>query len=241
MKIVLFIAIFILLSGCHGVDKMIDSNALVVKKKSNGFATKIDRFDTDLQAVKTIQDRNKVVDDLLNASDMECSSYQYNLNQPQDDTQTDSVYTYLFKKVGQYIGFDIAKDAIEAVSAMSDSTLQKSNQDRYTQALKPNIIKAIEIARKKYKKTIQKHKQLDLQHYSIKDVKEDLKAYDKRCSTYYGLLEITNALQKQQEVSNKEIKSIDVEGVKKTIKEVTKEVTKKENIDQNCSIIKEMK
>ncbi len=234
MKIVLFISIFILLSGCHSVDQMIDTNSLVPQKTSREFATKLDRFALDLQAVKTIQDRNKVIDELVNASDMECSAYQYNLNQT-DDTQTDTVYTYLFKKVGQYIGLDIAKDAIEAVSAMSDSTLQKRNQDKYTQALKPNIIKAIEIARKKYKQTIQKHKKLDLQHYSIEDVKEDLKAYDKRCSTYYGLLEITNALQKQ-EVSTTEKKSIDVESVKQTIKEVTKEVSKRENTDQNSSV-----
>jgi len=81
----------------------------------------------------------------------------------------------------------------------------------------------VQIARKKYLQKIQQHKELDLETYPISKVREDLKAYDKRCSTYYGLIEITNALEKQDE----EAKSIDINEVKSKIKEVTKEVQKK--------------
>jgi hypothetical protein len=225
MKIVLFLLLVVLLTGCLRVDQVIDTSALVTQKKDKNFHTDLQRFEDEFNSVKTKEQRNKLTDQLITASNMECNAYQYKTT-AESEEGTNGVYTYMFKTVGKYIGLDIAKDAIDAVSAISDMGT-KSNQDKYTQALKPNIIKAVQIARKKYLQKIQEHKQLDLQEYSISKVKEDLEAYDKRCSTYYGLMEITNALEKQQDQSNKEIKSININEVKSKITEVTKEVQKK--------------
>jgi len=223
MKIVLFLPLVVLLTGCLRVDQVIDTtSALTVpKKEDKNFHTDLQRFEDELNSVKTKEQRNKLTDQLITASNMEVNAYLYKTtNKPEEETN--GVYTYMFKTVGKYIGLDIAKDAIDAVSAISDMGT-KSNQDKYTQALKPNIIKAVQIARKKYLQKIQEHKQLDLQEYSISKVKEDLEAYDKRCSTYYGLMEITNALEKQDE----EAKNININEVKWKIKEVTKEMHKK--------------
>lgn len=221
MKIILFLPLIILLVGCVDVNQVIDTRALVPEKKDTSFHTDLQRFEDELNSIKTKEQRNKLIDQLITASNMECSAYQYKTtNEPEE---TSGVYATMFKTIGTYIGLDIAKDAIDAVSALSDLGETKSNQDKYTQALKPNIIKAVQIARKKYLQKIQQHKELDLQGYPISKVKEDLEAYDKRCSTYYGLMEITNALEKQDE----EAKSININEVKSKIKEVTKEVQKK--------------
>ena len=109
------------------------------------------------------------------------------------------------------------------LSKMLEKASKFCEDEKYTQALKPNIIKAVQIARKKQLQKIQQHENLDLQTYPISKVREDLKSYDKKCSTYYGLMEITNALEKQDE----EAKSIDISEVESKIKEVTKEVQKK--------------
>ncbi len=233
MKIVLFLPLLILLFGCQGLEQMVDTTALVPKTQEKSFHTKVQRFEDELGSVKTKEERNKLVDALINASDMECSTYQYTMTQESEE-KTDTIYTYMFKKVGQYIGWDIAKDAIDAVSTMTDADVKANNREKYTQALKPNIIKAVQIARKKYLHEIEQHKLLDLQAYSIIDVKKDLDNYDKRCSTYYGLLEITNALQKQEQSAN-QTKSIDVDAVKDKIKEVTKEVKQEKKCDVNLS------
>ncbi len=226
MKIILFLPLVMILAGCMRVDQVIDTAALVPEKKDKSFHTDLQRFGDELNSIKTKEQRNRLIDQLVTASNMECNAYQYKTTSESEE-ETDGVYTYMFKTVGKYIGWDIAKDAIDAVSALSDIGEQKSAQDKYTQALKPNIIKAVQIARKKYLQKIEKHKQLNLQEYPISKVKEHLKAYDKRCSTYYGLMEITNALEKQQDQSDEELKSIDINEVKSKIKEVTKEVQKK--------------
>ncbi len=220
MKIVLFLPLIILLVGCVNVNQVIDTTALVPEKKDTSFHTDLQRFEDELNSIKTKEQRNKMIDQLITASNMECNAYQYKTTNEEEETS--GVYAYMFKTVGKYIGLDIAKDAIDAVSAISDMG-QKSNQDKYTEALKPNIIKAVQIARKKQLQKFQQHKELDLQTYPISKVKEDLEAYDKRCSTYYGLMEITNALERQDEVA----KSIDINEVKSKIKKVTKEVGKK--------------
>ena len=231
MKTILFLSLFILLFGCNDVQQMVNTSALTQNSQDKSFHTKIQRFEEELRSVKTKEERNKVVDALVNASDMECSTYQYNMSQESEE-KTNTIYTYLFKKAGQYIGWDIAKDAIAAVSSMTDAGTEANNKEKYTQALKPNIIKAVQIARKKYLHKIEQHKQLDLQAYSVNDVKKDLENYDKRCSTYYGLLEITNALQKQEQ-SAAQTKNIDVDAVKNKIKEVTQEVKQEKNVDVN--------
>lgn len=219
MKIVLFIPLIVLLFGCHEIDQMVETAALTQTKKETSFHTNLQRFEEEFKNIKDKEERNKLIDQLITASNMECNTYQYNMTQ-EDESKTDGVYTYMFKTVGKYIGWDIAKDAIDAVSALSDAGQEKSNQEKYTQALKPNIIKAIQISRKKYLQKILEHKKLDMQAYPLSKVKEDLNNYDKRCSTYYGLMEITNALEKQ----NDEARSINVDEVKTKIKEVTQEV-----------------
>jgi hypothetical protein len=221
MKIVLFIPLVVLFFGCHEINQMVETTTALsqTKKEEKSFHTNLQRFEEEFQNIKNKEDRNKLIDQLITASNMECNAYQYNMTQ-EDESKTDSVYTYMFKTVGKYIGWDIAKDAIDAVSALSDAGQERSNQEKYTQALKPNIIKAIQISRKKYLQKILEHKKLDLQAYPPSKVKEDLHNYDKRCSTYYGLMEITNALEKQ----NDEASSINVDEVKTKIKEVTEEV-----------------
>ena len=239
MKIVLFLPLLILLAGCYGVRDSVVTEPLVAQEVDNGFHTDMSHFLSEFSQVKTQQQRNKLIEELVTASNMECSAYQYQeTNQPPED---DSGYMAMFKIVGKYIGWDIAKDAMSAVSLLSDSATQKSNQDKYAQALKPNIIKGIQIARVKYLKKIERSKSLVLKSYSLEDVKKDIQNYDKRCSSYYGLMEITRALQNQEDASKEEAKIIDVEEVKVKIKEVTKAViAKKVWKDTNCTISGEL-
>jgi hypothetical protein len=241
MKIVLFLPIYLLLVGCYGVRDSVVTNPLVsqVQEADRGFHTDMSHFLSEFSQVKTKKQRNRLIEELVTASDMECSAYQY--RQTDKVPEDDSGYMAMFKIVGKYIGWDIAKDAISAVSLLSDSATKKSNQDKYAQALKPNIIKAVQIARQKYLKKIAHSKTLSIKQYGLEDVKEDIQNYDKRCSTYYGLMEITRALQNQEDVAKEEAKIIDVDEVKVKIKEVTKAVVaKKVWKDTNCTISQEL-
>ncbi|HIP59530.1 MAG TPA: hypothetical protein EYH01_03780 [Campylobacterales bacterium] len=117
MKIILFLPLIMLLVGCVNVNQVIDTTALVPEKKDTSFHTDLQRFEDELNSIKTKEQRNKVIDQLITASNMECSAHQYKTTNESEE-ETSGVYAYMFKSVGKYIGLDIAKDAIDAVSAL---------------------------------------------------------------------------------------------------------------------------
>jgi hypothetical protein len=231
MKIVLLLSLVLLYSGCYEVPNLIETSSLDVQKEDKNFHTDLGRFDEEFKTASTKEQRNQLIDELVTASNMECNSFLYKADsQPKEEVG--SVYTSMFKIVGKYIGLDIAKDAIDAVSAVSEMGKKQNNQDKYAQALKPNIIKAVQISRKKYLQTIYSSKALDLEKYPLQKVKEDLDNYDKHCSTYYGLLEINKALERQN-TPTQEVSIIDIDEVKTKIKKVTKEVVANKTCEVN--------
>ena len=124
MKIVLYLPLFMLLAGCYGVRDSVVSTPLVVEETQSGFHTDMSHFLREFSQVKSKETRNKLIDELVTASNMECSAYQYRETNPV--AEDDSGYMAMFNIVGKYIGLDIAKDAISAVSMLSDSSTKKS-------------------------------------------------------------------------------------------------------------------
>ncbi|GEM_PF-5474167 len=228
MKIILFLFFLALFMGCsreniQTLQSLSQTTNLSNQNDANTFHTDISHFQSTLRNVKNEEARNRLMDEILSASDMECSAYVYGALQKVDE-QNEDAYTKMFRLVGKYIGLDIAKDAVEAVSDLSNPN-ERANVEKYNQALKPNIIKAIELARKKYKKEIIAKHKLPLSRYDSEQFLSDLTQYDKRCSTYYGLLEITKALEKAQDADTPpKTDAIDVHEVSRKIKEVTWQV-----------------
>ena len=205
-----------MMTACVETQQLLDTS--ISEKSDDEFRTNLKRYKGAFKQVQTRQERDSIIEELLTASDMQCNAYQYK----DDEEETDSIYTSMFNIAGKYIGLDVAKDAIEAVSMIADSRQKKSNQDKYAQALKPNIIRAVQISREKYLQKIKDKQQESLKKYGIFDFQKDLEAYDKRCSTYYGLIEINKALKMSMQAPTKESKRIKVEEVKEKIKAVTK-------------------
>jgi len=235
IKITMFALVSGLFLGCVAPMGLVDIKPAPDDGK---FHTDFSHYQGAFKMPRTKQERDALISELISASNMQCNAYQYKSSQESED-ETNSGYVTMFKIVGKYIGLDIANDAIDAVSVISDMGQKKSNRDKYAQALKPNIIKGIELSRKKYLQEIKKHQKEDLKSYSILDFQEDLKAYDKRCATYYGLMEINKALEMSQTLPSEESKIIKVEEVKKKIAAVTKEVRvwkiNKEVFENNAS------
>ncbi len=224
-----------LLLGCAETMNLVDTKEAV---DDGSFHTDLTHYKGAFKTPRTKEQRDALISELITASNMQCNAYQYQPSKEKEE-QTSSGYVTMFKIVGKYIGLDIANDAIDAVSAISDMGQKKSNRDKYAAALKPNIIKGVEVARKKYLAKIKTRQAKGLQSYSILDFQEDLKAYDKRCSTYYGLMEINKALEASLSMPSTKKSNIKVDEIKEKIKAVTKEVRvwkiNKEVLDSNCS------
>ena len=210
-----------MMTACVETQHLLEP-ARTVEKNDDEFRTNLKRYKGAFKQVQTKQDRDNIIEELLTASDMQCNAYQY--KEEDEEEETDGIYTSIFNIAGKYIGLDIAKDAIEAVSTIADMQQKKSNQDKYAQALKPNIIMAVQVSREKYLQKIKAKQQQGLKQYGIFEFEKDLEAYDKRCSTYYGLIEINKALKMSMQAPTKESQRIKVEEVKEKIKAVTKEI-----------------
>ena len=212
-------AMLVAFSGCVKTSMLVESET--AQKSDDEFSTNLKRYKGAFKQVETRVERDSVIEELLTASDMQCNAFQYKAD---EEEETDGIYTSIFNIAGKYIGLDIAKDAIEAVSTIADMQQKKSNQDKYAQALKPNIIMAVQVSREKYLQKIKAKQQQGLKQYGIFEFEKDLEAYDKRCSTYYGLIEINKALKMSMQAPTKESQRIKVEEVKEKIKAVTKEI-----------------
>jgi hypothetical protein len=196
-------------------------------KNDKNFHTDLLRFQSNIKNADSKDKRNNLIKEIIEASNMECNAYQYSLlNEKPKENSTTSLYTSLFKSISSYIGLDIAHEAISAISSMQNIPKSQNIQEKYQKALTPNILKAIEISRAKYSKKIQKNMKDDIKKYPIRQALYDLDNYDKHCSAYYGMIEITNALNKQQTTPQSK-NQINPQEIKSKITQITKEVTKK--------------
>ncbi len=79
MKIILFLPLIMLFIGCMRVDQVIDTTTALTtqKKEDKNFHTDLQRFESEFNSIKTKEQRDRLIEQLITASNMECNSYLY--------------------------------------------------------------------------------------------------------------------------------------------------------------------
>ena len=208
----------------------------------SGFSTNRNSFLTPLLDAKSSKkERNSFLDEFILQSDMQCQRYLGNYQNRTQKVTTSvekSLYMSIFDTVSLIFGVKYITDTAKEVFINNTNTNTPENQSMYQNALTPEIMRGVEIARLRYATAMKKRKNEPLKSYSISDVQNDMRKYDKQCSNEYGLMEINKALrQAQNQIMRRPTVApkIDPIEIKKKVEVATKKVkeeTKKKEIKE---------
>ncbi|UAA38330.1 hypothetical protein KIH87_16830 [Paraneptunicella aestuarii] len=212
MKKILIILMLVGLYGCSSVSGLYEADPLF-KQQSD-----LLEADTDIVDVKKLQQRvnavsdeksrNALLEDLLTISDRSCARHQASIMAGLNtwNVSTGSL-SNLLSAVGTVVGGESAKAALAAGATFTNSTRSLVNEEVYAKALGTTIVRATVSAREKQFAVISKGMSSSMDDYSVQSGLRDVYNYQNRCSFYYGLLEITKALD-QRKRSKSEIEDL---------------------------------
>ena len=236
-------------TGC--VSTLGEGNALSPDENpnQNRFSTNRYAFLTSpLNANSIKSDRDSFMDEFIAQSDMQCQHYLGNTQHRVQKITTraeQTLYMSIFDTVSLLFGVKYITDTAKEVFINNTNTNTPENQSMYQNALTPEIIRGVEIARLRYANAMRARKGEKLESYSIASFENDMIKYDKQCSNVFGLMEINKALrQAQQQMIRSGVAKpkIDPIEIKKKVEVATKKVkkdTKKK--EQKKKDIKEQK
>jgi hypothetical protein len=177
-----------LVSGEHGYENRFNTNQYAFLTPS-------------LDRTSTQEERNSFLEEFISQSNMQCRHY---LGNPQHRTQSitssaeQTLYMSIFDTVSMLFGVKYITDVAKGVFLSNTTTNTPENQSMYQNALGPEIIRGVEIARLRYANIMRAKKKESLERYSIEHLQRDMAKYDKQCSNEFGLIEINNALRQAQ-------------------------------------------
>jgi len=195
------------------------------------FKTNQAHFMHSLKDTSSLEERNQFLEEFVFQSNIQCQNYLNNpLKKPETDQSQTSLYMNLFDSVASVFGISLVTNTAKAVFLENNVESQKE-KEAFANALSPEIRKGVELGRSRYANTIAEKKKLDLEKYSIQEVKTDLLTYDKQCNDSYGLIEINRALKEMHNAVNRPpsiaTPSINPNAVKDKVIAANKEVEEK--------------
>ena len=202
------------------------------------FQTNLDNFiNSPFHQEVTKEERDAFIKEFLFQSNMQCQHHltQTPLSQ-KENLDEQNLYLTIFDTVSTIFGVSHLTES--AKRALIPNTQESDGyQQKYQDALTPEILKGVEIGRIRYAKEVLKRATKPLDKYPMEMVKKDMRTYDRQCNREYGLIEINRALmslkqnlQTPQESIVPQPKQVKIDPivVKKKVEEVTKEVERKE-------------
>ena len=206
--------------------------------KSSEFQTNLDNFiNSPFHQEVTKEERDAFIKEFLFQSNMQCQHHLTQTPHAQQEKQDEeSLYLTIFDTVSMIFGVSHLTESAKR-ALLSNTQESDGYQQKYQDALAPEILKGVEIGRVRYAKEILKRATKPLEKYPMKRVKKDMRTYDRQCNREYGLIEINRALMSlkqnlqtpQESIAPQPKQSkIDPIVVKKKVEEVTKEVERKE-------------
>jgi len=235
MKSLLLLTTAIVLTGCVSTGLQLNGLNNLDESKSLRFSTNESKFINRLDSKSTKESRNQYIDEFILKSDVQCQQYLHNpkIDKKTDDAQS-TLYMNIAHTVSSLMGLGYITQTAEAIF-LNDDTSNKEAQEAYENALSPEIIRGVEIVRERYAFKIKKKKNYPISKYNSNQVTKDISLYDQQCDKEYGLIEINRALKEMQEqmrnptysAKTAPTKKINIESVKKKVKDVSKEVKEK--------------
>jgi hypothetical protein len=231
-------------TGCvTDMPNMFGSNLNQTNNKSISFRTNQVHFMSSLKDKANVPQRNDYLEEFLLKSDIQCQNY---LNSPlkkvEVDTSKDSLYMSIFDGVSSLFGMSLVTSTAKAVF-LNDDGESLEEKKAYANALSPEIRKGVEIGRSRFAKAMIAKKSLNLQAYSVNNLREDTLKYDKQCDDAYGLIEINRALKKMQSTMyaqptpTSSTLSINPRVIKDKVEAISKEVVEKKIKKEKTKVV----
>ena len=218
MKYIILVSVCIFSTACSIIPDSYQANVLFNQGSDllDNSDKKIDVVDQKaledrVSAVNNYLTRNQLIDELLSISDRSCSRHHALImaNANSWNVSTGTLSTFL-SVVGTVTGGETTKAALSAGAAFTNSTRSLVNEEIYAQAIGSTIVRASMSAREKQLAEIEVGmREQDIQVYSIQQGLRDVYNYHDRCSFYYGILEITQAIENRKRTSSEIVNSLD--------------------------------
>jgi hypothetical protein len=216
--LLLTMSISIVLTGCksggglHKTDSMFQMDSKLLVEKNNRvdmvkLRTKIvDISDTANEATKQLK-RNSLLNELMMISNEQCNIHKGSIfrNQATWNIAIDTVSNVL-SVLGTVANGEAIKANLAAGAAFVGSTKNLVSQEIYMKQLSQTVIMALDNARAVYGEKISLGMGKPYIEYPVYAALTDIQEYHRRCSFYYGLVEISKALSNKKPTT-KEITS----------------------------------
>lgn len=240
----LVLLIVCVISGCSSLAGYYEADPLFKQQsdllKDDEDIVDVSKLQTRVTVATTPELRNALIQDLLTISDRSCARHQASIIAGLNtwNVATGSV-SNLLSAVGTVAGGESAKAALSAGASFTNSSRSLVNEEVYAKAIGTTIVRATMVAREKQAAVISKGMQSSLSEYPVKEGLRDVYNYQNKCSFYYGLVEITKAIDQRQrsrpeildlmsllkqQIVDLESKGIDTAGIKDRLTELALEL-----------------
>lgn len=219
-KLILQIYLIFLISGCslvpnyYEADPIFKQQSNLLKDDDDGYVIQVDseKLKNRADEANDYLLRNQLLEELLTISDRSCSRHHAtiiaNVNTWNIATGTTST---LLSAIATVTGGATTKAALSAGAALTNSTQSLVNEEIYAQAIGPTIVRSTISSRQKKLAEIEEGmREKDLGVYSVQHGLRDIYNYHSRCSFYYGLLEITQAIDERRRSRSEIMNALDL-------------------------------
>lgn len=196
-----------LLSGCSTIGGQYEADP-IMKQQTDLLETGKDIVDTAKLSARIANatnqsSRNVLIGELVTISDRVCSQHQASIiaNANTWNVATGTA-TNLLSALGTVIGGETTKAALAAGAAFSSSSRSLVNEEVYVESVGTTIVRAISVAREKYYSKLKNGMSKSVADYSVTESLRDVQEYHRRCSFYYGLLEISKSLEQRKKTKH---------------------------------------
>lgn len=203
MKLIFITVAISLLAGCSSIAGFYEADPLFKQQsdllKNDEDIVDVNKLQTRVTAATTVDLRNSLIEDLLTISDRSCARHQASIIAGLNTWNvTTGTLSSLLSAVGTVVGGESTKAALSAGASFTNSTRSLVNEEVYAKAIGTTIVRATMAAREKQLAEISSGTKKTLTEYPVKAGLRDVYNYQNKCSFYYGLVEITKAIEQRK-------------------------------------------
>ncbi|OIO27858.1 MAG: hypothetical protein AUJ60_08535 [Nitrospirae bacterium CG1_02_44_142] len=195
------------LIGCSTVAKPYEANPIMAQQsdllEDGKDVVNVKKLEGKVKAATDKEKRNALMNELITISDRVCSLHQAKIiaNANAWNVATGTT-TSLLSALGTVLGGTVTKTALAAAATFSNSTRSLVNEEVYIETIGTTIVRAISVAREKYYAEIESGMTKEPEKYTVAKGLRDVQEYHRRCSFYYGLVEISKSLEQRKKTKN---------------------------------------
>lgn len=213
MRLSLTLLLLLAVSGCSSISGYYEADPLFKQQsdllKDDEDIVDINKLQTKVNAVTTKAARNDLIEELLTISDRSCARHQASIIAGLNtwNVTTGTLSSFL-SAVGAVAGGETTKAALSAGASFTNSTRSLVNEEVYAKAIGTAIVRATMVAREKQLAEIANGLRQSLLDYPVQKGLREVYNYQNKCSFYYGLVEITKAIEQRKRSRSEILDSI---------------------------------